>query len=109
MTNSFKIYIPPSNSQTISGVEKSIVSSRERKELRVVCPICSRTFKIRIPSKAILEPMKGGGITSVSVHASCKHRFVIFIDKGFKIRGYQTVEFHVKTDEEIEKIKCPLP
>jgi hypothetical protein len=68
----------------------------EEKELfeniRVVCPTCAKKKELKIPSKIINQSKQ---LTTVSIPsgAVCEHSFQSFVDKNFKIRGYQKVDF----------------
>jgi hypothetical protein len=65
------------------------------KMVQIICPICSskRDFSI---SKTKLKPDK---LTTVSLPSGlvCEHTFQAFIDKQFKIRGYQKVDLELST------------
>jgi len=101
MAHSYTIFIPPANSQTISGLPQKITSAKKQKiALKIKCPICSRTYCIKVPKLALDESMDKGGMTSISIEPSCNHRFVIYVDTNYKIRGYGKINFCVKTDEE---------
>jgi hypothetical protein len=68
----------------------------EEKELfetiRIVCPTCKERKELKIPGKIINQSKQ---LTTVSIPsgAVCKHSFQSFVDKNFKVRGYQTVDF----------------
>ncbi|MFX1279236.1 MAG: hypothetical protein ACFFA3_07450 [Promethearchaeota archaeon] len=68
----------------------------EEKELfeniRVVCPTCNKSKELKIPSKIINQSKQ---LTTVSIPsgAVCEHSFQSFVDKNFKVRGYQKVDF----------------
>jgi hypothetical protein len=68
----------------------------EEKELfetiRVVCPTCKERKELKIPGKIINQSKQ---LTTVSIPsgAVCKHSFQSFVDKNFKVRGYQKVDF----------------
>ena len=71
-------------------------NSTEEKELfeniRVVCPTCNQRKELKIPSKIINQSKQ---LTTVSIpsEAVCAHSFQCFVDKNFKVRGYQKVDF----------------
>ncbi len=58
----------------------------------IECPKCHKQKKLKIPTKIINQSKQ---LTTVSIPTgiSCEHGFQAFIDKNFKIRGYQTVDF----------------
>ncbi|MFX1377378.1 MAG: hypothetical protein ACFFA0_16385 [Promethearchaeota archaeon] len=60
--------------------------------IRVVCPKCNKRKELKIPIKIINQSKQ---LTTVSIPSSavCEHSFQSFVDKNFKVRGYQTVDF----------------
>ena len=62
------------------------------KEILVVCPNCKTNQKLNLPIKIINQSKK---LTTVSIPSglNCEHSFQAFVDKNFKVRGYQTVDF----------------
>ncbi len=70
--------------------------STEEKELfetiRVICPTCSKGKELKIPSK-IINQSKTLTTVSIPSGAVCEHSFQSFVDKNFKVRGYQKVDF----------------
>ena len=61
-------------------------------DIRVVCPTCNKRKELKIPSKIINQSKQ---LTTVSIPsgAVCEHSFQSFVDKNFKVRGYQKVDF----------------
>ena len=66
-------------------------------KVQVVCPICKTQNVIGIPQSTINSASQ---LTTVSVHKGliCPHHFQIFIDKNFKIRGYQKVDLELEEE-----------
>ena len=64
--------------------------SHEVKIVNVICPICKSKKDITVPISIINQT----GLTTVSIPKDlvCKHHFQVFIDKQFKVRGYQKVD-----------------
>lgn len=62
----------------------------------LICPNCNKKKTIEFP-KTIFDQKKG--LSTISVHKGliCEHAFQAFIDKHFKIRGYQKVDFEIKS------------
>jgi len=60
-----------------------------------ICPICKSKKSLEIPD-SILN--KNSNLTTISLPSGlmCNHHFQIFLDKNFKIRGYQKVDFEIK-------------
>ncbi len=66
--------------------------------VQVICPVCKARNTVRIPKSIINHASQ---LTTVSVPAGeiCQHHFQLFIDKNFKIRGYQKVDFQLENDK----------
>ncbi len=71
-------------------------NNTEEKELfdtiRVVCPTCKERKELKIPTK-IINQSKTLTTVSIPSGAVCEHSFQTFVDKNFKVRGYQKVDF----------------
>lgn len=76
----------------------------DKKEVKVVCPICKTDFDLKIPKDIINESKQ---LTTVSIpkEIGCEHHFQVFVDKNFIVRGYQRVdyEFDTKQPEDFQK------
>lgn len=61
-------------------------------EITVVCPTCRNKKELKIPIKIINQSKQ---LTTVSIPSGtvCEHGFQSFVDKNFKVRGYQKVDF----------------
>ncbi len=61
-------------------------------EIMIRCPQCSTNKHLRIPKKVIDQSKQ---LTTISIPSNlcCEHSFQAFVDKNFKVRGYQTVDF----------------
>ena len=66
--------------------------------VQVICPVCKARNTVRIPKSIINQASQ---LTTVSVPKGeiCQHHFQLFIDKNFKIRGYQKVDFQLENDK----------
>ena len=76
-----------------------------------VCPICRSKKSLEIPDSIV---KKNTQLTTISLPKGlvCDHHFQMYIDKNFKIRGYQKVDFEPKLyfiEEENGEIKCISP
>jgi hypothetical protein len=62
------------------------------KEILIKCPICETKNKLKMPYKIINQSKQ---LTTISIPSGliCNHSFQAFIDKNFKIRGYQKIDF----------------
>jgi len=67
-----------------------------------ICPICKKKEEVTLPKNAINQTK---GLSNLSIHKGlvCKHTFQAYIDKNYKIRGYQKVDFELKSINNIEK------
>ncbi|MFW9987585.1 MAG: hypothetical protein ACFFC3_02935 [Candidatus Odinarchaeota archaeon] len=61
-------------------------------DIIVICPKCKTKKYLKIPTKIINQAKQ---LTTVSIPSGtiCEHSFQSFVDKNFKVRGYQTVDF----------------
>lgn len=79
---------------SVSNSEISEIDvSHKVKIVNVICPVCKSKKDITVPESIINQ----SGLTTVSVPKDlvCKHHFQAFIDKQFKVRGYQKVDFEL--------------
>lgn len=67
-------------------------------EINIVCPVCKKTKNLIIPSK-IISQSKNLTTVSIPKNLVCEHHFQAFVDKNFKVRGYQKVDFDFLSDE----------
>jgi len=67
-------------------------------DIVVQCPICKSKKNLEIPSQIINQSNQ---LSTVSIPSGlvCKHTFQAFIDKNFKVRGYQKVDFELSRME----------
>jgi hypothetical protein len=68
------------------------------KEVVMVCPECHNKDTLQIPRQIINQSKQ---LTTVSIPTGviCEHSFQAFIDKNFKVRGYQKVDFELSKME----------
>lgn len=62
------------------------------KEIKAQCPVCKKTKAIYIPH-AVIENASQLATVSIPKGIVCDHHFQMFIDKHYKIRGYQKVDY----------------
>ncbi|MHA1489756.1 MAG: hypothetical protein ACTSRI_08875 [Promethearchaeota archaeon] len=64
-------------------------------KIPVVCPICKSKKEIEIPESIIKQASQ---LTTISLPKGlvCNHHFQIFVDKNYKVRGYQKVDFELE-------------
>lgn len=84
---------------------EEIINQFSKLDVNMVCPVCKKRGKLKIPSNIVKD---NRNLTLVSVPAGiiCKDTFQAYIDKQFKVRGYQKIDFEVNnieyTDDEID-------
>lgn len=76
------------------------------KRILVVCPVCSKSGRVPVPTDVIAK--KDSGATSVYIPREmiCQHEFYAYVDKNFKVRDYLVLEYSLKA--EALKIKSKL-
>ena len=72
------------------------------KRIQIVCPNCETKEFLEIPEKIINQSKQ---LTTISLPTGiiCNHSFQAFVDKNFKVRGYQTVDFEFSKLEYLEE------
>ncbi|MEX2685074.1 MAG: hypothetical protein Q6373_026100 [Candidatus Sigynarchaeota archaeon] len=71
----------------------------ETKKVTVSCPVCKKEVDIELPTTLVKEAPDGILKIQVPIEKGCpSHSFMVFIDKNFKVRGYQQadLEFNLK-------------
>jgi hypothetical protein len=81
---------------------EEVNSKEEEQEITIVCPTCSSKKALKIPVKIINQAKQ---LTTVSIPSGtvCEHGFQSFVDKNFKVRGYQKVDFEFSHMEFFER------
>lgn len=79
-----------------------VESDASLKEVTIICPKCEKKKKLPIPIK-IINQSKQLTTVSIPTNICCEHSFQAFIDKNFKVRGYQQVDFDFSTIEYLDK------
>ena len=72
-------------------------------DILLICPTCKAKKDLKIPTKIINQAKQ---LTTVSIPSGtvCDHSFQSFVDKNFKVRGYQTVDFEFSNLEFYESV-----
>lgn len=80
------------------------MNETEFHQVRVDCPICSAIRKINIPTAIINTSAQ---LTTISIPKGrvCEHHFQLFLDKNFKVRGYQKVDYEFEKEKSSESIQ----
>jgi len=74
------------------------------KEVLIICPKCQQKRNINIPVHVINQAKQ---LTTVSVPSgtTCEHSYQAFVDKNFKVRMYQPVDFEFSKVEILESVQ----
>ncbi|MHA1150885.1 MAG: hypothetical protein ACTSR8_21910 [Promethearchaeota archaeon] len=77
------------------------MAEQEIRKINIVCPDCRASHKLQVPIKIINQSKQ---LTTVSIPSGlvCEHSFQAFVDKNFKVRGYQKVDFEFTKMEYFE-------
>lgn len=70
----------------------------EEKKTTFICPVCKSKKELKLP-KSIVEEKKNLTTVSIPKGMMCEHQFQAFVDKQFKVRGYQRVDFEFETNK----------
>lgn len=62
--------------------------------LKFICPVCKAEKKLTF-SKSIINESKTLTTISIQRNEICEHHFQAFVDKNFRVRGYQKVDFEL--------------
>ena len=86
--------------QLESNVE--IITSLEDKKVLFICPVCKAKKTLGVP-KSVIEKAKQITTMSIARGLVCQHQFQAFVDKHFKVRGYQRVDFEFENQNKDEE------
>lgn len=76
--------------------------SKSQRNLKFVCPTC-KAEKVLLISESIISQSKNLTTISIQKNEICEHHFQAFVDKDFKIRGYQKVDFEIVSEKKFPK------
>ncbi len=64
------------------------------RDISIRCPICNSQKQLKIPESIV---KKANQLTTISLPKGvlCDHHFQMFVDRNFKVRGYQKVDFEL--------------
>jgi len=79
---------------TVSNYEKCVNVNDLIDSIAItfICPICKTQKDLRFP-KSVVDKAKNLTTISIPKGLVCNHHFQAFVDKNYKIRGYQKVDF----------------
>jgi hypothetical protein len=83
-------------------VNESIM--KEEIVIRMECPICKTKKDVKFP-RSIINQAKQLTTVSITKGLLCGHHFQLFLDKDFKIRGYQKVDYELNPEVSKNKEK----
>ncbi len=71
-----------------------MITGSKNVNIQIICPICKSKKQLNIPESIINQAKQ---LTTISIQKGmlCNHHFQAFIDKNFKVRGYQKIDFEV--------------
>lgn len=81
----------------IEGIE-NMDNSTDKKSIQINCPICGTEKTLKI-STSLIKQSKTLTTISIPKHFICEHHFQAFVDKDFRVRGYQKVDFEFSLEE----------
>lgn len=75
---------------------KKGIKNNNIKKVNIICPICESKKRIDVPESIINQAKQ---LTTISIPSGlcCEHSFQVFLDKQFKVRGYQKVDLDLST------------
>jgi hypothetical protein len=86
----------------MSNIEKKSQNySKDKNEVLLICPKCKKSKKVLIPC-SVIEDSKNLTTISIQKNLICEHFFQAFVDKDFKVRGYQIVDYELENPSKKE-------
>lgn len=79
-----------------------INTSFEEKKVLFICPVCKAKKGLEVP-KSVIKKAKQITTMSIARGLVCAHQFQAFVDKHFKVRGYQRVDFELENQNKDEQ------
>ena len=74
----------------------------EYHKIEFTCPVCKINKILQIP-KSVINQAKQLTTVSIAKGLVCNHHFQVFIDKNYKVRGYQKVDFEFENTRDLNK------
>ena len=83
------------------NIHPQISELNEYSIVKIVCPVCKVRKELKFPKSVI---NKARQLTTISLPKGliCDHHFQAFVDKNFKVRGYQKVDFEFETKKSLK-------
>jgi len=81
------------------AIAKTVKRTESDKKINIqfICPVC-KFVKELLVDKSIINQSKQLTTLSIPKYKICQHHFQAFVDKNFKVRGYQKVDFTFDAD-----------
>ena len=76
-----------------------ITSLDDSAKIQFICPVCKSEKILSFP-RTIVNQATGLTTMSIAKGLVCEHQFQAFVDKNFKVRGYQKVDFEFEKNFE---------
>ncbi|MFX1453842.1 MAG: hypothetical protein ACFFDB_00570 [Promethearchaeota archaeon] len=92
----------------LEEIPKASISDIDKKEIKIICPICQKDCRIQVPNDVILQKKSLASI-SIRPEVCCEHSFIVFLDKLGKIRGYQNNDLEIEKSTMEAEIKDSIP
>ncbi|TFG08336.1 MAG: hypothetical protein EU539_02565 [Promethearchaeota archaeon] len=83
---------------------QELKNPEEKISIPFTCPIC-KTKKELILEKSVINEAKQLTTISIPKNKICPHHFQAFVDKNFKVRGYQKVDFIFEIENQTNSIR----
>lgn len=71
-------------------------------KIQFICPVCKSEKALDFP-KSVITNAKGLTTMSIARGLVCEHQFQAFVDKNYKVRGYQRVDFEFESTKNEDK------
>ncbi|MFX0189070.1 MAG: Ig-like domain-containing protein, partial [Candidatus Hodarchaeota archaeon] len=81
---------------------KECYAKQQKIPVSTICPTCKSKKNIEIP-KLLIDEAKTIMTISIPKGLMCDHHFQAFVDKNFKVRGYQKVDFEGNSKQILAK------
>lgn len=70
-------------------------------ELKLQCPLCNKKGKIEVAEEKFSNLDRG--LIAINIqHITCKHNYIIYVDKNFHIRQYFAADFEIELPKNLD-------
>jgi hypothetical protein len=67
----------------------------EFRRVKIECPTCKKEQFLKLKADGMVTNQ---GIMSLVIRAACDHEFHLYLDKGYKVRGYEKIDMIVASE-----------